>query len=92
MINKWMMNVWRAKLPLKIKIFLWQLYNDKVQKAEQLKKRNWSGPLECKLCGKVESVEHLFLQCAIANFCWGVIRDVLGWGPSRSVWKIYMRN
>jgi hypothetical protein len=44
MINKWMMNVWRAKLPLKIKIFLWQLYNDKVQKAEQLEKKKlvWS--------------------------------------------------
>jgi hypothetical protein len=79
MINKWMMNVWRAKLPLKIKIFLWQLYNDKVQTTEQLKK-NWSGLVDCKLCGKVESVEHLFLQCAVANFCWGVIRDVLGWG------------
>jgi hypothetical protein len=25
MVNKWMMNVWRAKLPLKTKIFLWQL-------------------------------------------------------------------
>jgi hypothetical protein len=80
MINKWMMNVWRAKLPLKIKFFLWQVYNDKVQTAEQLKKRNWSGLVDCKLCGKVESVEHLFLQCAVANFCWGVIRDVLGWG------------
>jgi hypothetical protein len=71
MVNKWMMNVWRAKLPLKIKIFLWQLYNDKIQIAEQLKKRNWTGLVECKLCGQVESVEHLFLQCAVARFCWG---------------------
>jgi hypothetical protein len=45
MTNKWMMDVWRARLPLKIKIFLWQLHNDKVQTAEQLKKRNWSGPI-----------------------------------------------
>jgi hypothetical protein len=25
-------------------------------------------------------VDHLFLQCAVAKFCWGVVRDVLGWG------------
>jgi hypothetical protein len=78
-VNKWLMNVWRAKLPLKIKIFLWQLYNEKIQTAERLKKRNWAGSMECKLCGQVESVEHLFLHCAVARFCWGVTRDVLAW-------------
>jgi hypothetical protein len=36
-LNEWMMCTWRAKLPLKIKIFLWQVCNDKIQSAEQLK-------------------------------------------------------
>jgi hypothetical protein len=28
--NKWMMCIWEAKIPLKIKIFLWQVCNDKI--------------------------------------------------------------
>jgi hypothetical protein len=31
-------NIWESKAPLKIKIFLWQLYNRKLQTATALKK------------------------------------------------------
>lgn len=51
MHNIWMQGVWKAKLPLKIKIFLWQVCNNKVQSAEQLRKRNWPGDLDCKMLG-----------------------------------------
>jgi hypothetical protein len=80
-VNKWMMSIWRAGLPLKIKIFLWQICNDKIQSAEQLKKKNWSGPLECKLCSEVESTKHFFfLNCALAKFSWSLFNDALEWG------------
>jgi hypothetical protein len=71
--------MWETKLPLKIRIFLWQVINDKIQSAEQLKKREWSGPMECKLCNQTESVAHIFFHCAIAHFSWCVCRDVLEW-------------
>jgi hypothetical protein len=77
-----MMNIWRARLPLKIKIFLWQVCNDKVQSAEQLKKKNWPDPLECKLCGNIETAEHIFLRCALASFLWSVVKDAMGWDCS----------
>jgi hypothetical protein len=77
--NKWMNSIWRAGLPLKIKMFLWQVCNDKIQSAEQLRKKNWSGPIECKLCGQVESTKHIFVKCVLASFCWSVFRDVLEW-------------
>jgi hypothetical protein len=54
------MNVWKTKVPLKIRIFLWQVINDKIQSAEQLKKRNWPGSVACKLCGLLESTSHIF--------------------------------
>jgi hypothetical protein len=80
-VNKWMMSIWRASLPLKIKIFLWQICNDKIQSAEQLKKKNWSGPLECKLCGEIESTNHIFfLKCALAKFSCNLFNDALEWG------------
>lgn len=77
--NKWMMSIWGANLPLKVKIFLWELCNDKIQSAEQLKKRNWNGPIECKLCGQTESAEHIFVTCAVAKLCRSVVRDALEW-------------
>jgi hypothetical protein len=58
-----MISIWTAKLPLKIKMFLWQVCNGKVQSVEQLAK----GPTECKLCGQVESIEHIFVQCALVT-------------------------
>jgi hypothetical protein len=45
MVNKWLMRIWDTKLPRKIRIFLRQVYNDKIQSAEQLKRRNWLGTL-----------------------------------------------
>jgi hypothetical protein len=40
--NKWLMCIWRSKLLLKIRIFLWQVSINKIQSAEQLKKE--TGP------------------------------------------------
>jgi hypothetical protein len=71
-------------MPLKIRIFIWQEINDKIQFAEQLKKRNRHGPIECKLCGLLESTNHIFFQCVLASFCWCVVRDALGWPFSPS--------
>jgi hypothetical protein len=63
--NRWMMNIWKANLHCLKKIsFLANLHC-----AEQLKKRNWNGPIECKLCGHEESAKHIFVQCVVARLC-----------------------
>jgi hypothetical protein len=54
-------DVWKSKLPLKIKIFMWQLKNNKLEVATLLKKRGWKGGVHCCLCGKVETTNHVFL-------------------------------
>jgi hypothetical protein len=82
--NRWMLCLWKTKVPLKIKIFLWWVIHDKIQFAEQLKKREWSGLTECKLCGIHESTNHIFFECALARFCWCVIREVMAWPTSPS--------
>jgi hypothetical protein len=66
--TKHMLDLWGASLPLKIKIFLWQVYNDKIKSAEQLKLRNWQGPIECKMCGQLESTYHIVFGCAMPRF------------------------
>jgi hypothetical protein len=76
---KWLLCLWKTKIPLKIRIFLRQVINDKIRSAKQLKIRNWSGSTECKLCGQIGTTNHIFFHCALAYFCWCVCRDVLEW-------------
>jgi hypothetical protein len=74
-----MMCIWTARIPLKIKIFLWQVCNDKIQSAEQLKRRNWEDPIECKMCRQVESIEHILVGCVLDKYGWSLLRDIFDW-------------
>ena len=38
-------DVWKSKLPLKIKVFMWQLQHNKLQVATSLKNRGWKGDI-----------------------------------------------
>lgn len=76
---KWMMKIWQANVSLKIKIFTWQVCNDKIQSAEQLVKRNWLGDIECKMCGRLESTGHIIFECAMVQFVWCFCKDVFEW-------------
>ena len=58
-----LMKIWRCHIPLKIKFFLWMAFNDRIQAAVQLKKKKWSGPEECKLCGERETVDLILFLC-----------------------------
>ena len=35
-----MMEIWKSKIPLKVQIFLWMAWHDRIQTTQQLKKRN----------------------------------------------------
>ena len=41
--------IWKSKVPLKIKFFLWQIFNNKLQCAVSLVKRGWKGGEDCCL-------------------------------------------
>jgi hypothetical protein len=51
--------LWKSKLPLKIKIFLWFLKRVILTK-DNLAKRNWNGSKQCVFCHENESIQHLF--------------------------------
>ncbi|TVU42887.1 hypothetical protein EJB05_09311, partial [Eragrostis curvula] len=42
-VDERLKEMWETKLPLKIKIFLWQLQKNKIPAAEVLKQRKWKG-------------------------------------------------
>lgn len=56
-----MTEMWKVKLPLKIRIFRWMLWHNRVLTGDQLKIRKGKGSERCKYCRKLETRNHLFL-------------------------------
>lgn len=73
--------IWKCRVPLKIKIFLWQLYNRKIQGVMVMKKRGWKGCGSCSLCGENEIIDHIFVHCALAKYVWCCLYLVFGLDP-----------
>jgi hypothetical protein len=46
-INK---ELWRVKVPLKIKIFVWYMKKEVVLTKDNLAKQNWGGSKQCRFC------------------------------------------
>ena len=70
--------IWRAKLPLKIKIFLWQMSQDAVLTRQIMRRRKWPGNPCCSFCNEVESSQHLFFTCPVAKCLWRSVGVMLG--------------
>jgi hypothetical protein len=66
----------KLNFPLKIKMFVWQLTNKKLQTAVELKNKKWKGDIRCYLCGRVEDTDHIFFRCSIAQFVWCCLHDI----------------
>jgi hypothetical protein len=66
-------HIWKAKIPYKIKIFLWLVENNAILTKDNLIKRNWVGDPTCYFCQEPETNQHLFFQCSIAKIIWGIV-------------------
>jgi hypothetical protein len=78
--------IWKCKVPLKIRIFIWQAFQNRLQTAQQLKDLKWKGSEFCSLCGESEDVNHLLFTCPVTEFVWCCISEGLGWkGYPRSL-------
>jgi hypothetical protein len=66
--------IWKAKIPQRIKIFLWLVINDKILSKENLRKKNWQGNVNCEWCGCLETTSHIFYNCQVASFSWKIIQ------------------
>ena len=65
--------IWKLKIPLKIKVFLWNLGRGVILTKDNLAKRQWKGSLTCCFCNRNESIHHLFFDCYIAKNIWRII-------------------
>lgn len=70
--------IWKGKIPAKIKIFLWLIWNGAILTKDNMVKRKWQGDPKCYFCQNNESVNHLLFQCSVAKSVWGVIAICVG--------------
>jgi hypothetical protein len=59
--------IWKMKVPLKIKVFMWFLHRKVILTKDNLIKRNWNGQESCCFCDNKESIQHLFFDCPLAK-------------------------
>jgi hypothetical protein len=81
--------VWKAKIPLKIEIFLWYLRNGVVLTKDNLVKRQWKGCTKCCFCAKHETIQHLFFDCPMATLMWGSVCFAFGIKKPRDVQHLF---
>jgi hypothetical protein len=76
--------VWRTRVPPKIKIFLWQIVRGRLPPGAQLSKRHAPSNGLCALCGEWEDYNHTFFLCHLARFMWAGARELLqcDWNPA----------
>lgn len=85
--NGWM---WKAPIPLKIKIHMWKLFRNAILTRDNLKKRKWTGNPLCSFCNVPENAQHLFFECGIAKSVWGSIGKVIGASNCpRNLWQSF---
>ena len=82
-LGSWVL--WKLKVPLKIKIFLWYLKRGVTLTEDNLIKRNWKGCAKCCFCNSNETIQHLFFECHVASFIWNMIYVLFGIQPPTNV-------
>jgi hypothetical protein len=77
--------LWKLKLLMKVKVFLWLLFRKVILTKGNLVKRNWHGNEQCCFCQNYEKIQHLFFDCNLAKFIWTVIYFTFGLEPHVSI-------
>jgi hypothetical protein len=61
-------HLWKNRIPLKIKIWLWLIWHNVIATKDNLIKRNWARNPLCQFCREQETINHLFFGCVAAKF------------------------
>lgn len=54
--------LWKAGIPLKTKIFLWQMFLNRLPTSDNVAKRNGPSNGACTVCGSLEDANHVFFR------------------------------
>lgn len=70
--------IWKSRIPNKIKNFLWLVVNNAILTKDNMIKRKWQGDPKCYFCSMDESVSHLLFQCNTTKAMWATFATCIG--------------
>jgi hypothetical protein len=85
-LNKY---IWKMKVPLKIRIFMWFLQKKVILTKDNLAKRNWQGDVRCCFCDHEENIQHLFLTCPFTQMIWRIIYMTFNITPPLNITNLF---
>lgn len=68
----WMKHVWKLDSPNKIQHFIWRALSNALPVADLLIRRGMEVASACKVCGELETSNHVFLHCPFAQQTWAL--------------------
>jgi hypothetical protein len=83
------MVLWKLKVPLHMKFFMWYLKRGVVLTKDNLVRRNWRDNKLCVFCSQPESIQHLFFDCHFVKFLWRVVQVSFNIAVHMSVMNIF---
>jgi hypothetical protein len=81
--------LWKLKLPLKIKIFMWFLRGKVLLTKDNLIKRKWKGCSKYCFYDSVKTVQHLFISCPFARIIWRMIYFTYNIPPTSNITNMF---
>jgi hypothetical protein len=76
--KEWFLDLWNWQLPLRIQLFCWLMFENRILTWDNLSKRGLIGPSRCVLCGeREESLNHLMVDCLFTKEVWKSILNEL---------------
>jgi hypothetical protein len=81
--------LWKIKVPLKIRIFMWFLYKKVILTKDNLAKRRWTGCTKCVFCGSKETIDHLFISCHFSRLVWRVVHFTFNIPPPSNITNLF---
>jgi hypothetical protein len=81
--------LWKLKIPLKIKVFMWFLSYKVLLSKDNLAKRKWNGCQKCCFCDSTVTVNHLFLACDFAKIIWRMVYIAYNISPLTNITNMF---
>jgi hypothetical protein len=67
--NVHMIKMWKCRLPMKLKIFMWLVFHGRVQVGVVLGGMSWKGDTRCVVCSVLETIDHIFSPAQWQGWC-----------------------